>query len=441
MIWGCSTASYQIEGSRQAPGRRPCVWDMQCWSEGRVAHDNTGEIACDHINHVDEDLDLMKQIGLQAYRFSVSWPWVIPTGSGASNSAGLDFYDRLIDGLLQRGIEPWLTVFHWDYPYDLFCRGGWLNRDSVQWLADYAGLLAQHYGDRVRSWMTLNEPQCFVGLGHRDGEHAPGLKLSWREVLRVGHHTLMAHGAAVQALRANAKQEVQIGWAPVCGGVLPLSEDPNHIEEARNATLGRSSKDYWNMAWWIDPVVHGKYPSDAYEVFGADAPQPQDGDMNLIHQPIDFLGLNIYQSRNGDASGLEPYAPGHSETSMDWPVTPAALRWLPRFAYERYKLPIVITENGLANNDWVMQDGAVHDPQRIDFLGRYLLELQQAVTDGIDLRAYFQWSLMDNFEWSFGYAKRFGLIHVDYANQRRTLKDSAYWYRDLIASNGASLHS
>jgi beta-glucosidase len=432
MTWGCATASYQIEGSKKAPGRGLCVWDMQCWSEDRVAHGNTGDVACNHIENLESDLDLMQKIGL-----SVSWPFIQPTGTGTVNPAGLDFYDRLIDGLLTRNIEPWLTVFHWDYPYDLFCRGGWLNRESVQWFADYAGILAERYGDRVKHWMTLNEPQCFVGLGHRDGNHAPGLKMSWRETLLVGHHTLMAHGAAVQALRAHATQEVSIGWAPVGGGVVPLDEFPASIEAARHATFNRTYKDYWNMAWWIDPVVKGCYPEASYALFGADAPQPQAGDMELIRQPIDYLGLNVYQSQKGNAEGLEPYPQGIAETSMDWPVTPAALRWVPRFAYERYGLPIVITENGLANNDWVMTDGKVHDPQRIDFLTRYLRELAQAVTDGVELQAYFQWSFMDNFEWALGYAKRFGLVHVDYQTQQRTLKDSAEWYRSLIESNGS----
>jgi beta-glucosidase len=274
---------------------------------------------------------------------------------------------------------------------------------------------------------------------HHDGSQAPGLQLGWRETLLVGHHALMAHGAATQAIRAHTAKPVEIGWSPVGGGMVPLNEKPETIAAAKQATFSPKHKDFWNMAWWVDPVVHGRYPEEALKIFGADAPKPQAGDMALIHQPIDFLGLNVYRSFSGDRDGFEDYPVGKAETSMDWPVTPGALRWMPQFAYERYGLPIVITENGLANNDWIMNDGKVHDPQRIDFLSKYLRELHQAIVNGVDIRGYFHWSLMDNFEWAFGYAKRFGLIHVDYQTQQRTLKDSAYWYREVINSNGSNI--
>lgn len=444
--WGVATASYQIEGSAARAGGGLSVWDMHCRRQGAIWDGSSGEVACDHYQRYQQDVALMQELGIQGYRFSLSWPRIMPDGTGAIDQAGLDFYDRLVDALLAAGITPWATLFHWDLPYELYCRGGWLNRDSADWFARYTEVVVDRLSDRVQHWMTLNEPQCFIGLGHRDGIHAPGLKLDWPDVLRAGHHALLAHGNAVQAIRARTQRPCEVGYAPVGAVKVPASDDPADIEAARTAMFSISEPNFWNNTWWLDPVFRGQYPEDGLRVFGAAAPTIQPGDMETIRQPLDFFGANIYngQTVRAGADGQPeemPHPHGIGRTMYHWPVTPAALYWGPKFYAERYNQPIVITENGVAVTDWVALDGGVHDPQRIDFLQRYLRELGRAHDDGVDLRAYFQWSFMDNFEWQEGYKQRFGLVYVDYATQQRVPKDSAVWYRDVIRSNGASVGS
>lgn len=443
-VWGAAAASYQVEGAAFEDGRGLSVWDMMCRTPGKVANDETGAVGCDHYHRWKEDVGLMKEIGLQAYRFSVSWPRVMPTGTGAVNAKGLAFYDRLVDGLLTAGIQPWVTLFHWDYPYELYTRGGWMSPDSPEWFADYTRVIVDKLSDRVKHWMTHNEPSCFIGLGHQSGDHAPGVRLGFPEVLRAVHHTLLAHGKSVQVIRAHAKQKPVIGFA-LCGRVsAPATETKTDIAAARHHMFEMYGKDVWNYALWSDPMLFGRYPDKALETFGADMPQVTAAELKTIAQPIDFFGMNIYNcevvraGKNGKPETV-PHPTGHGVTAMEWPVTPQSLYWGPRFAWERYQKPIVITENGLANADWVALDGKVHDPQRIDFLTRYLLEYQRAISDGVGTLGYFQWSIMDNFEWAFGYKRRFGLIYVDYATHRRTLKDSARWYSEVIASNGLAL--
>ena len=444
-VWGASAASYQVEGAAFEDGKGASVWDMMCRKEGAVWNGQSGEVACDHYHRYEEDVALMKQIGLKAYRLSICWPRVMPAGTGSVNPKGLEFCDRLVDELLAAGIAPYVTLFHWDYPLELYYRGGWLNPDSPDWFAGYARVVVERLSDRVTHWMTLNEPQCFVGLGHRDGVHAPGDTLAFGEILRMAHHALLAHGKAVQVIRASAKGEAQVGYAPVGGVKIPASEDPKDVEAARAAMFSITEpKDYWANTWWMDPVILGRYPEDGLEAFADDLPDITPSDLEAMCQPLDFFGVNIYQGqaiRAGEGGRPEPVGlpTGHALTAFRWPVTPEALRWGPRFFFERYRLPIVITENGMANTDWVSLDGRVHDPQRIDFTRRYLLELAKAGADGVDIRGYFHWSVMDNFEWAEGYRQRFGLIYVDYPTQKRTLKDSAYWYREVIASNGATL--
>ena len=444
-VWGSATASYQIEGAADEDGKGPSVWDMMCRKGGTIWNGQSGAVACDHYHRYKEDVAHWKEIGLKGYRLSISWPRVIPAGVGAVNPKGLDFYDKLIDELLAANISPYLTLFHWDYPLELYYRGGWLNPDSPDWFADYTRVVVERLSDRVTHWMTLNEPQCFVGLGHRDGVHAPGDKLAFREILRMAHHVLLAHGKAVQTIRAHAKSEVKVGYAPVGTVKVPATEDPKDIEAARRSMFSITEpKGYWNNTWWMDPVILGRYPEDGLQAYAPDLPEMGEGDLETMCQPLDFFGVNIYQGqtvRAGPDGNAEPVdlPTGYAMTAFRWPVTPEALRWGPRFFHERYKLPIVITENGLANLDWVALDGKVHDPQRIDFTRRYLLQLEKAIEDGADVRGYFHWSIMDNFEWAEGYRQRFGLIHVDYDSQKRTLKDSAYWYKEVIASNGANL--
>jgi beta-glucosidase len=442
--WGAATASYQIEGSPVRQGGGESVWDQFCRREDVIKDGSSGFIACDHVERYREDVSLMRNCGLRAYRFSLSWPRILPSGTGAVSEQGLGFYDRLVDELLAAGIEPWATLFHWDFPLELYHRGGWLNRDSADWFAEYTGVVVKRLSDRVQHWMTLNEPQCFIGMGHRNGDHAPGLKLGWEDVLRAGHHALLAHGKAVQVIRAHSKTPSQVGYAPVGGVNVPASHSPEDIEAARSAMFSMPKASVFNNAWWFDPVLRGHYPEDGHDAFGAARPPILLGDLETICQPLDFLGANIYNGRtvragrNGIPEEIR-HPPGIGRTVYDWPVTPEALYWGSRFFYERYNLPIVITENGVSTSDWVDLDGRVHDAARIDFLRRYLLELKRAVEDGVDVLGYFHWTLMDNFEWQEGGRQRFGLIHVDYTTQKRTPKDSAAWFEQVSRSNGESL--
>ena len=443
-VWGAGASSYQIEGAAREDRKGPSVWDTFCQKAGTIWNNQSGDIACDHYHRYEEDVSLMKQVGLHAYRLSISWPRVLPEGTGALNPKGLAFYDKLIDKLLAAGISPYVTLFHWDYPYELYCRGGWLNRDSSDWFAEYARVVVDKLSDRVKYWITLNEPQCFIGLGHQFGFHAPGDKLEFAQVLTAAHNALLAHGKAVQTIRASSKLESRIGLAPVGIINIPATESSGDVEAARQAMFSVTDKNCWNNTWWADPVFLGRYPQDGLELFGVDVPTIEDEDMKTICQPLDFFGVNIYfgqktrAGRDGQPE-LVPLPIGHPATAFGFSVSPEALYWGPRFYWERYKLPIIITENGMSNVDWVSLDGRVHDPQRIDFLHRYLLELEKACRDGVELGGYFQWSILDNFEWTQGYRERFGLVYVDYPTQKRTLKYSAYWYREVIASNGAIL--
>jgi len=442
--WGAATAAYQVEGAWDADGKGPSVWDVFTRRGGTVWRDQTGDVACDHYHRYREDVALMKEIGLQAYRFSVSWPRVLPDGAGATNPRGLEFYDRLIDELLKAGIEPWLTVFHWDYPLALQRRGGWRNRDSAEWFADYAGLLSTRFSDRVGHWMTQNEPQVFIGMGHLSGQFAPGEKLAFADYLLAAHHQLLAHGRAVQAIRANAKKPVRVGYAPASDSYVPASDSPADVEAARRATF-RVPRDYWHNAWWIDPVVLGRYPEEGVKLYGADMPAFPASDLAVMRQPLDFLGLNVYNGRtvkaaaNADGWEIVPESLGSPLTANDWGVSPGAIYWAPRLFHQRYDLPIAITENGVCCRDWVSLDGQVHDPQRIDFTTRYLREVHRATADGTPVLAYFHWSLLDNFEWTQGFKDRFGMVFVDFTTLKRTPKDSARWYGKVVATNGASL--
>jgi len=444
-VWGAAAASYQIEGGWQDDGKGPSVWDMFVHQPGTVFNGDTGDVACDHYHRYAEDVALMKEIGLHAYRLSIGWPRVLPEGIGRINEAGLAFYDRLIDSLLAANITPYVTLFHWDYPYALFCRGGWLNPDSPQWFADYTEVIVNRLSDRVRHWMPLNEPPVFVDVGHRVGRHAPGLKMAEAEIVRMAHNVLLAHGRAVQVIRAEAKLAPQVGTANVATVAIPADETSEaDINAARSYMFSVKTLGLWSHAFWGDPMVKGVYPADTAARFGSNMPVIGSDDMATIQQPLDFFGFNIYQGPyvRAGAEGQPEVVPmpvGAPLTLTHWRGTPEAAYWGPRFFQERYGLPIVITENGLSSPDWVSMDGRVHDPQRIDFLRRYLLQYRRAAADGVKLAGYFQWSILDNFEWGEGMKHRFGLIHVDYQTQKRTLKDSAYWYRDVIASNGASL--
>jgi len=443
-VWGTAAASYQIEGAAFEEGKGLSVWDVFSHTPGKIFQGDTGDVACDHYHRYEDDVALMKALGVQAYRLSISWPRVLPDGIGKVNDAGIGFYDKLVDALLEAGITPYVTLFHWDYPWELYCKGGWLNRDSADWFAEYTAAVVRVLGDRVQHWMTLNEPTIFVILGHQLGEHAPGEKWGKRHLLRILHHVLLTHGRAVQAIHAASPQPAHVSLAMATQPIIPVTEDETHINTARELyTAVAEERFLWNPALWLDPILKGEYPQGALDLWGAEMPI-REGDLKIMQQPLDFLGLNIYwgnylQVDSFGQASLVPTKAGHPKTMMDWNVTPEALYWGPKFIYERYNLPIAITENGLASMDWVSVDGRVQDANRIDFLTRYLRQYKRAAADGVDLMGYFHWSIMDNFEWAEGYRKRFGLIHVDYQTQERTLKESAYWYREIVASNGAIL--
>ncbi|MEK6701225.1 MAG: family 1 glycosylhydrolase, partial [Planctomycetota bacterium] len=404
----------------------------------------TGDVACDHYNRYAQDVELMSGLGLQAYRLSINWARVMPDGVGRVNEEGLAFYDRLIDELLARKITPWVTLFHWDYPQALALKGGWQHAESSHWFAEYAASVVDRLSDRVRHWITINEPQIFIGHGHKIGDHAPGLKLPAKDWLLAGHNALLAHGRAVQTIRARAKTTPTVGWAPCARVDYPATDSPADVAAARRQFFSVHTRDAWNNAWWGDAAILGRYPEDGLALFGADAPKPASGDMATIAQPLDFFGVNIYSGeayRAGpDGQPVHvPHAPGCPASAFRWPIVPQSVYWAPRFLHERYRLPIYITENGMANTDFVSEDGQVHDPQRIEYTRTHLREIARAIKDTVDIRGYFHWSILDNFEWAEGYSQRFGLIHVDFATQKRTLKDSAHWYRKTITERGASL--
>lgn len=446
--WGAATASYQIEGAAFEDGKGLNIWDTFSHTEGKTYNGHTGDVACDHYHRYKEDVALMKEIGLKAYRFSISWARILPEGTGKINPKGIEFYNNLIDELLKAGIEPYITLYHWDYPQALYEKGGWLNPESPKWFEEYAKVVSENFSDRVKNFITFNEPICFVGLGYVLGSQAPGLKASPRDVARIGHNVLIAHGLGVKALRSNAKQTIKVGFAPNNSFAYPVDESKqSDIDAARILSFPMKREPYgcaWSPAWWIDPVVFGKYPDELIDLFEDYLPEGWQEDMKTICQPLDFMGMNMYSGypATTDKDGkpvIVPFPEGFPRTAIGWDVTPQALKWCAVFLYERYKLPVVITENGLSCHDAVSLDGKVHDPNRIDFLHRYLLALREATDMGADVDAYFTWSLMDNYEWGSGYKERFGLIYVDYPTGKRTIKDSGYWYKDVIKSNGENL--
>jgi len=443
-VWGAAAASYQIEGAHAEDGKGPSVWDMFCKKRGATFEGHHGEVACDHYHRYAGDVELMREIGLRGYRFSVSWPRVLPSGVGPINERGLDFYDRLVDALLAAGIQPYLTLFHWDYPLSLYQRGGWLNPDSPDWFADYARVVADRLSDRVGWWMTLNEPQCFTLLGHETAVHAPGDQLELGQVLLTTVNALLAHGKAVQALRAAARRPLKIGFAPVGNVSVPASNSEADRHAAREHMFRCDGSSAWANSWWMDPIFLGRFPEDGLRAWAGRLPELGPRELETIRQPLDFFGANIYWStvvRAGEDGKPEVVRnpPGAPINAMGWPISPESLYWGPKLFFERYQKPIVITENGVTLREFMSVDGRIHDPGRIDFITRYLRELRRAMSEGVPVLGYFHWSIMDNFEWAEGYKERFGLIHVDYATQQRTLKDSAYFYRDVIASNGAAL--
>jgi beta-glucosidase len=428
-VWGVSTSSYQIEGAARDEGRGPSIWDTYCTQSGRIANGDTGDVACDHYHRYPEDIALMRELGVTGYRFSVAWPRVLPHGRGAINEAGLAFYDRLIDAVMAAGIEPWLCLYHWDLPQALDDLGGWTSRDTAGWFADYATLISRRFGDRVKRFATFNEPSVFSLLGYCLGGQAPGI-VSHAMLLRTIHHVNLAHGAAIDVLRANVR-EASLGIVHNHQPCLPSSDTPE------NSAAAEKFAAYWNGAY-PDPQIRGYYPPAIADVI---APYQQPGDLARICRPIDWFGLNHYSplyvqaSDNPLGAGFGPTPPEVPRTANDWPMEPHAFRDALLTVHERYKLPIYVTENGTAGADVIGGNGEVVDQPRIDFLTAYTAAMFEAIQAGADVRGYFVWSLLDNFEWGSGYSQRFGITYVDYATQRRIPKASFYWYAGLIKAS------
>ncbi|TDE85607.1 GH1 family beta-glucosidase [Deinococcus sp. S9] len=421
--FGVATSAYQIEGATSEDGRGPSIWDTFCREPGRIRDGSSGDVACDHYHRWEADLDLIAALGVNAYRFSVAWPRVQPDGRGPVNAAGLDFYERLTDGLLARGIEPHVTLYHWDLPQPLQDTGGWPNRDTAERFAEYSAAVAGRLGDRVRSYATLNEPWCSSILSYEIGEHAPGLR-DRRLALAAAHGLLLGHGLALPELRRQAPHAAA-GIVLNLGPQMPASDRPEDVAAARLAD-GRFNR------WFLEPLLRGEYPRDVWEACSADVPEVREGDLALIAAPLDFLGVNYYSRGVLSASGGGVPA-GAPVTAMGWEIYPQGLTdLLLRLQADYPSLPpILITENGAAFTDR-LEDGRVHDPERVRYLQTHLAALRRALDAGVDVRGYFAWSLMDNFEWAYGYEKRFGLVYVDYPTQTRVLKDSGHWYRQFL---------
>lgn len=436
-LWGAACCAYQIEGAFDEDGKVPNIWDAL--SDGHIKHFENGNIACDHYHRYKEDVALMKQIGLKSYRFSVAWSRII-SQPGKVNKKGLQFYSNLVDELLAAGITPLCTIYHWDLPLWAHEKGGWLWNGISDAFAEFTQTLAEALGDRIRYWMTINEPSVFGDLGYHQGTHAPfcpcdetSSEYVWR-MCTVSKNILLAHGKAAKALRKYCAKSPKIGLALTGTIFTPWAETEDKIAEAKANTFN-SALNLHNVHFWMDPMM-GMKPQTELGLYLSEK------DRETIAQPLDFLGFNCYLSDNYNHDDTTPNPktyPGLPRTLMGWAITPSVLYWAARFFYERWGLPIIITENGMANIDFIMSDGAVHDIQRIEYLKGYLHGVKRVVDEGIPVLGYQYWSFMDNFEWAEGYDKRFGLVYVDYPTQKRVLKDSAHWYAHVIESNGEEL--
>jgi len=432
--WGCATASYQIEGAVHEDGRGETIWDVFSHTPGKVAGGANGDVACDSYHRYAEDTALLKNLGAQTYRMSLAWSRIFPQGRGQPNQKGVDHYDKVIDTLLAAGIEPYVTLFHWDLPQAL--PGGWQNRDTAKAFADYAGFMAGKLGDRVKHFMTVNELRCFTDIGHQEGRHAPGLKLPPKQVNQVRHHGVLAHGLGVQAIRAAVPADTQVGIADNTTFYVPVIETPEHIAAAAKATREQN-------AMFLTAVMEGKYLDSYLEQEGANAPKVEAGDMAAIGSPLDFVALNIYAPEwaRADPSSPRGYAmiahdPESPHMSSPWLfVGPEVAYWGVRQVSEMWKpKALYISENGCSAEDKLV-DGRIDDPDRIMYLHNYLANFHRATAEGYPLKGYFVWSLMDNFEWADGYTKRFGIHYVDFETQKRIPKLSAAWYREVIKRN------
>jgi beta-glucosidase len=446
-LWGTATASYQVEGAVDEDGRGTSIWDTFSHTPGKVYRGDTGDIACDQYHRIEEDLDLMASLGLKAYRFSVAWPRVQPDGSGPTNQKGLDYYRRLVDGLRERSIEPMLTLYHWDLPQPLEDRGGWSVRETSERFAEYASIVYEALADSVSFWITLNEPWVSAWNGYGKGVHAPGVK-DTSKALAATHHLLLGHGLAIETMRSAGHEDNQLGITLNLSAVRPATRDEADLEAAQRVD-GNANRLY------LDPLFRGNYPEDMLGHYASvsDFAFVRDGDLEKISQPLDFLGVNYYfrntvldgrgksdlktAERFSDLDATTVLPEGVETTAMGWPVEADGLtELLVRLYVEYTQVPVYITENGRAVYDYVDPEGEVEDEERISYLDSHFRAAHDAMQQGVDLRGYMVWSLLDNFEWAEGYSKRFGIVFVEYGTQRRIPKTSARWYRDVIERNG-----
>lgn len=436
-LWGASTSAYQIEGAVDEDGRAPSTWDHFAATPGKTYRGETGRIATDHYHRMEEDVALMGKLNLGAYRFSVAWPRILPEGTGAINQHGLDFYDRLVDELLARGIQPLVTLYHWDLPMALYAKGGWLNRDTAYAFAEYAEVVTSHLGDRVNWWVTHNEPWCSSYLSYAMGMHAPGLR-DKQLAVNVGHHILLSHGLAVPCMRAHLSSQAKVGIA--------IDFYPVYANDSRPETLLAAKRaDTFRNLWFLEPVLRGRYPDGLFTNLEVAAPPIEEGDLAIISTPIDFLGVNYYTRmvvQDCEHEGHEAHdnryeaienVPGSSYTETGWEIFPDGLvNILTRISREYAPPALIVTESGAAFTDQCDGDGSVHDTQRIEYLRTHIQIISEAIRQGAPIKGYFVWSLLDNFEWAEGYRKRFGLVYVDYPTQSRIIKDSGFWYANFI---------
>jgi beta-glucosidase len=432
--WGAATAAYQIEGAVDADGRRPSIWDTFSHTPGNVANGDTGDAACDHYRRWRDDVALLRELGLGAYRFSIAWPRIVPDGTGKINAAGLDWYERLVDALLESGIQPWVTLYHWDLPQPLEDAGGWPERATADAFARFAEIVAARLGDRVHTWTTLNEPWCSAFLGYDSGEHAPGRRDA-RLALAAAHTLLLAHGRAMEVLRALAPR-ARLGIVLNPTTVEPASAREDDLAAARRA-------DAYHNRWFLDPLFGRGYPADMLELVSGYFEPPSAADLRVIAAPIDVLGVNYYQpaivradAARGWLGFSEVRLAGAPVTGMDWVVRPDGLKQLLVRLHRDYSIQrLAVTENGAAYPDPPVLSGRLVDLERTRYIAEHIEAVGEAISEGVPVTGYFVWSLLDNFEWAHGYGKRFGVVHVDYATQRRTVKDSGHWYRRLIAAH------
>ncbi|MEI6601299.1 MAG: GH1 family beta-glucosidase [Comamonadaceae bacterium] len=430
--WGCSTSSYQIEGAVQEDGRGESIWDRFCATPGRIRDASSGAVACDHYRRWPQDLDMAASLGTNAYRFSIAWPRIFPGGRGrVPNQKGLDFYARLVDGMLERGLEPWGTLYHWDLPQALQDQGGWAHRDTIAAFVEYTDVVSRHLGDRIKHWITHNEPWCTAFIGNYEGAHAPGLK-NFQTALQVCHNVMVSHGLAIPVIRRNVAA-AEVGAALSLHPLYPASDSARDVA----ATLRH---DGLRNRWFLDPL-HGRgYPPDIWDLLGDKAPVVQQGDLQVIATPTDFLGVNYYFPEVvADAPGQGVMAtrvvesPNVERTAFGWEVSPDGMvALLSRVARDYQPAVIYLTENGSSYEDVVLPNGEIDDGERRRYLERHLLALREIVAKGIPIKGYFAWSLLDNFEWAEGYIRRFGLTHVDFDTQQRRLKLSGKWYRSFL---------